>query len=185
MDLEFKFNKDNLKIKSNNEVNEIIDVKRDRKVNLILNDYFKNISIGENLKQIFNNISERKFTINQLSVSKYSENTVYVITLENDTKQFLLTIDKSTFAVIDFISKVTQVKDTYSSSAEIKYKFRPYQDKWILKESSVFSILDVDLGKETNLVIDVKLQVGDFNLNSFKGFNKTINPYKNIRSNFK
>ena len=37
LDLEFKFNKDNLKIKSNKEPKEIIDVERDRKVNRILN----------------------------------------------------------------------------------------------------------------------------------------------------
>ncbi|MGV0966659.1 hypothetical protein [Empedobacter falsenii] len=185
LDLEFKFNKDNLKIKSSKEPNKIIDVKRDRKVYIVLSDYFKNISIGKNLKQILNNISENKYTVNQVLVSKYSENTVYVITLENETKQVLLTIDKSTFAVIDFISKATQMKDKYSGLAEISYKFRPYQDKWILKESSVFSKLDVDLGKETNVKIDIKLKVGDFSLNSFKGFNKTINPYKDLRLNFK
>ncbi|MEG0931217.1 hypothetical protein, partial [Algoriella sp.] len=93
--------------------------------------------------------------------------------------------DKSTYAVIDYTSKVFEEKDKYSGLSEISYKFRPYQDKWILKESSVFSKLDVDLGEKTNVVIDIKLQVGDFNLKSFNGFNRTINPYKNIRSNFK
>ena len=185
LDLEFKFNKDNLKIKSNKEPKEIIDVERDRKVNIILNNYLKNISIIENLKNMFNNVIEKKYAVNKLSVSQYSDNTVYVITLENDTKQNLLTIDKSTYAVIDYTSKVFEEKDKYSGLSEISYKFRPYQDKWILKESSVFSKLDVDLGEKTNVVIDIKLQVGDFNLKSFNGFNRTINPYKNIRSNFK
>ena len=185
LDLEFKFNKDNLKIKSNKEPKEIIDVERDRKVNIILNNYLKNISIIENLKNMFNNVIEKKYAVNKLSVSQYSDNTVYVITLENETKQNLLTIDKSTYAVIDYTSKVFEEKDKYSGLSEISYKFRPYQDKWILKESSVFSKLDVDLGEKTNVVIDIKLQVGDFNLKSFNGFNKTINPYKNIRSNFK
>ena len=185
LDLEFKFNKDNLKIKSNKEPKEIIDVERDRKVNIILNNYLKNISIIENLKNMLNNVIEKKYAVNKLSVSQYSDNTVYVITLENDTKQNLLTIDKSTYAVIDYTSKVFEEKDKYSGLSEISYKFRPYQDKWILKESSVFSKLDVDLGEKTNVVIDIKLQVGDFNLKSFNGFNRTINPYKNIRSNFK
>lgn len=185
LDLEFKFNKDNLKIKSNKEPKEIIDVERDRKVNIILNNYLKNISIIENLKNMLNNVIEKKYAVNKLSVSQYSDNTVYVITLENDTKQNLLTIDKSTYAVIDYTSKVFEEKDKYLGLSEISYKFRPYQDKWILKESSVFSKLDVDLGEKTNVVIDIKLQVGDFNLKSFNGFNKTINPYKNIRSNFK
>ncbi|MEG0187868.1 hypothetical protein [Algoriella sp.] len=185
LDLEFKFNKDNLKIKSNKEPKEIIDVERDRKVNIILNNYLKNISIIENLKNMFNNVIEKKYAVNKLSVSQYSDNTVYVITLENETKQNLLTIDKSTYAVIDYTSKVFEEKDKYSGLSEISYKFRPYQDKWILKESSVFSKLDVDLGEKTNVVIDIKLQVGDFNLKSFNGFNRTINPYKNIRSNFK
>ena len=185
LDLEFKFNKDNLKIKSNKEPKEIIDVERDRKVNIILNNYLKNISIIENLKNMLNNVIEKKYAVNKLSISQYSDNTVYVITLENDTKQNLLTIDKSTYAVIDYTSKVFEEKDKYSGLSEISYKFRPYQDKWILKESSVFSKLDVDLGEKTNVVIDIKLQVGDFNLKSFNGFNKTINPYKNIRSNFK
>ena len=185
LDLEFKFNRDNLKIKSSKEPKEIIDVERDRKVNIILNNYLKNISIIENLKNMFNNVIEKKYAVNKLSVSQYSDNTVYVITLENDTKQNLLTIDKSTYAVIDYTSKVFEEKDKYSGLSEISYKFRPYQDKWILKESSVFSKLDVDLGEKTNVVIDIKLQVGDFNLKSFNGFNKTINPYKNIRSNFK
>ena len=185
LDLEFKFNKDNLKIKSNKEPKEIIDVERDRKVNIVLNNYLKNISIIENLKNMFNNVIEKKYAVNKLSVSQYSGNTVYVITLENETKQNLLTIDKSTYAVIDYTSKVFEEKDKYSGLSEISYKFRPYQDKWILKESSVFSKLDVDLGEKTNVVIDIKLQVGDFNLKSFNGFNRTINPYKNIRSNFK
>ena len=185
LDLEFKFNKDNLKIKSNKEPKEIIDVERDRKVNIILNNYLKNISIIENLKNMLNNVIEKKYAVNKLSISQYSDNTVYVITLENDTKQNLLTIDKSAYAVIDFTSKVFEEKDKYSGLSEISYKFRPYQDKWILKESSVFSKLDVDLGEKTNVVIDIKLQVGDFNLKSFNGFNRTINPYKNIRSNFK
>ena len=185
LDLEFKFNKDNLKIKSNKEPKEIIDVERDRKVNIILNNYLKNISIIENLKNMLNNVIEKKYAVNKLSISQYSDNTVYVITLENDTKQNLLTIDKSTYAVIDYTSKVFEEKDKYSGLSEISYKFRPYQDKWILKESSVFSKLDVDLGEKTNVVIDIKLQVGDFNLKSFNGFNRTINPYKNIRSNFK
>ena len=185
LDLEFKFNKDNLKIKSNKEPKEIIDVERDRKVNIILNNYLKNISIIENLKNMLNNVIEKNYAVNKLSVSQYSDNTVYVITLENDTKQNLLTIDKSTYAVIDYTSKVFEEKDKYSGLSEISYKFRPYQDKWILKESSVFSKLDVDLGEKTNVVIDIKLQVGDFNLKSFNGFNRTINPYKNIRSNFK
>ena len=185
LDLEFKFNKDNLKIKSNKEPKEIIDVERDRKVNIILNNYLKNISIIENLKNMLNNVIEKNYAVNKLSISQYSDNTVYVITLENDTKQNLLTIDKSAYAVIDFTSKVFEEKDKYSGLSEISYKFRPYQDKWILKESSVFSKLDVDLGEKTNVVIDIKLQVGDFNLKSFNGFNRTINPYKNIRSNFK
>lgn len=185
LDLEFKFNRDNLKIKSSKEPKEIIDVERDRKVNIILNNYLKNISIIENLKNMLNNVIEKKYAVNKLSVSQYSDNTVYVITLENDTKQNLLTIDKSTYAVIDYTSKVFEEKDKYLGLSEISYKFRPYQDKWILKESSVFSKLDVDLGEKTNVVIDIKLQVGDFNLKSFNGFNKTINPYKNIRSNFK
>ena len=185
LDLEFKFNKDNLKIKSNKEPKEIIDVERDRKVNIVLNNYLKNISIIENLKNMFNNVIEKKYAVNKLSVSQYSDNTVYVITLENETKQNLLTIDKSTYAVIDYTSKVFEEKDKYSGLSEISYKFRPYQDKWILKESSVFSKLDVDLGEKTTVVIDIKLQVGDFNLKSFNGFNRTINPYKNIRSNFK
>ncbi|MEG0930954.1 hypothetical protein, partial [Algoriella sp.] len=93
LDLEFKFNKDNLKIKSNKEPKEIIDVERDRKVNIILNNYLKNISIIENLKNMFNNVIEKKYAVNKLSVSQYSDNTVYVITLENETKQNLLTID--------------------------------------------------------------------------------------------
>ena len=185
LDLEFKFNRDNLKIKSSKEPKEIIDVERDRKVNIILNNYLKNISIIENLKNMLNNVIEKKYAVNKLSISQYSDNTVYVITLENDTKQNLLTIDKSAYAVIDFTSKVFEEKDKYSGLSEISYKFRPYQDKWILKESSVFSKLDVDLGEKTNVVIDIKLQVGDFNLKSFNGFNRTINPYKNIRSNFK
>lgn len=185
LDLEFKFNKDNLKIKSNKEPKEIIDVERDRKVNIVLNNYLKNISIIENLKNMFNNVIEKKYALNKLSVSQYSGNTVYVITLGNETKQNLLTIDKSTYAVIDYTSKVFEEKDKYSGLSEISYKFRPYQDKWILKESSVFSKLDVDLGEKTTVVIDIKLQVGDFNLKSFNGFNRTINPYKNIRSNFK
>ncbi|HEY4540341.1 MAG TPA: hypothetical protein VIG94_10070, partial [Faecalibacter sp.] len=70
---------------------------------------------------------------------------------------------------------------------EVMYKYRPFQNKWILKES--YRKWNTSYLDEVNTkhIIDVKinLEVNDFSDQPFPEFIKSVNEKNDIRKSFK
>ncbi|MFV0145471.1 hypothetical protein OBJ99_01505 [Empedobacter falsenii] len=184
LDLQFKFDKGSLKIKSNNKLKEHVKVNREKKVNLILSYYFNNLSILEILKDNHSKLLTNFYSVKKVDVSKYSNQIIYLIHLEDDNNKTLITVDKNNFAIVDFVAESYMTQDKGNGFSAISYKFRPHNGKWILKESALQANIDILSEEQMNIGIDVDINVSDYSDKPFKGFNKTINPYKDIRLNF-
>lgn len=67
------------------------------------------------------------------------------------------------------------------------YAYRPYQNKWILKESSTnWNVSYPDKNYEKHILdVKINLEVKDFSDQPFPEFNQSINEKKDIRKSFK
>ncbi|MEG0984133.1 hypothetical protein [Algoriella sp.] len=193
VDLQFRFKKDQVKIHSNNVVNERI-IGEGSKLNSSYSmfQYFKNISLLEVTKSMLNRFGEKYYDEEYVQISKYADKYMYEIEFSNQqskVKNWFL-IDKETFAIVEHQSKMENVE--YKKSNDIVvyydqiYKYRPFQGKWILKEtSSTSSTIYLD-NEKIKHVFDVKvnLEVKDFNSQPFPEFKKSVNEKMDIRRSF-
>ncbi|MDM1550252.1 hypothetical protein [Empedobacter falsenii] len=118
---------------------------------------------------------------------------MYEIEFKNSEADFtcFFLIDKESFAIVEHIAKRENeyFKETNNkiNNNEVMYKYRPYQNKWILKESYRNwnrTYLEEDKRQHT---IDVKinLEVKDFSVQPFPEFKKSVNEKMDIRRSFK
>lgn len=192
VDLQFKFNRDNLKIKSKGNVNNELKSGREPNTNIRLNYYLESIYLKDKyLLSFLRKINEKSFLELDLSLTKYADTFVYEIYLKTKTREDYLIIDKNTFAVIEY-SWDTYVSDTKINSnevlreAKIMYKYRPHQGNWILKETS--AIWNTTYQKETDKhELDMKFNVivNDYSNQSFPKYSKSVNEKMDIRRSFK
>lgn len=145
-----------------------------------MNQYFSNISLLEFIEKTLKRVSEKTYYEERVQVSKYADRYMYEIELRNSkanlTCSFL--IDKETFAIVESLSKKENKRFEESGSIlnnnEVMYKYRPFQNKWILKESYKkwkSTYLDEENSKHVNDV-KVYLEVKDFSKNPFPQFIK-------------
>ena len=193
-DLQFRFKKDQVKIHSNNLINKrIIGEGVHQKASYRMMHYFNDISLLRLVKDMQLKLVGKVYDQEKVLISKYADRYMYEVEFKNSginiTNSFL--IDKETFAIVEH--KVTQEnryneeEGTTMNFNEVVYKYRPYQNKWILKESYRkwnASYLEADKSQHTN---DVKviLEVKDFSTQPFPEFNKSVNEKMDIRRSFK
>jgi len=193
VDLQLRFKKNQVKIHSNGKANQrIIGEGMHQKWNYRLLHYFNNISLLNLIEKMHQKLVNKTYDEEKVLFTKYADKYMYEIEFKNSkqniTNNFL--IDKETFAIVEH--KVIQENKQYEKLEdfvvffELTYKYRPYQDKWILKESTSSSstiYLD-DLKNKHILDIKLKLEVNDFSKNPLPEFNKSINEKMDIRKSF-
>lgn len=194
VDLQFRFKKNNLQIKSNDKINNrIIGDELSNKQIFRLNFYFNDISLLDIIKKMHTKLSEKRYDKESVKISKYADRYMYEIEfknyLSNVTNWFL--IDKQSFVIVEHTSKQTKTeykKENYTINYNnLSYKYRPYKNKWILKESTKNwsnNYKEKDNTIHTN-IIKINLNVKDFNTQSFPSFNKSVNEKMDIRRSFK
>lgn len=194
VDLQFRFKKNNLQIKSNDKINNrIIGDELSNKQIFRLNFYFNDISLLDIIKKMHTKLSEKRSDKESVKISKYGDRYMYEVefknSLSNVTNWFL--IDKQNFAIVEHTSQQTKTeykKENYTINYNnLSYKFRPYKDKWILKESTKnwsSNYKEKDNTIHTNM-IKINLNVKDFNTQPFPSFNKSVNEKMDIRKSFK
>ena len=194
VDLQFRFKKGNVKILSNNVVNErIIGEGSVQNRTYSMYQYFNHISLLEVTKRMLNRFIEKYYDNERVQISKYADKYMYEIEFSNQQSKVVnwFLIDKETFAIVEHKTKMENVEYKKSNDIVVYYdmifKYRPYQGKWILKEtSSTSSTLHLDEEKNQHLFdVKVNLEVKDFSTQAFPEFNKYVNEKMDIRKSFK
>ena len=194
VNLQFRFKKNQVKIHSNGKVNNrIIGEGLHLKSSYKMNDYFNNISLINRVESMQKKLVEKSYDKEKVTITKYADKYMYELEFKksdiNLTNNFL--IDKETFAIVEHSS--IQENRNFEESGnklnnnEVMYKYRPFQDKWILKESYRnwnTTYLD-EMNTTHNIDVKINLEVKEFSEQPFPEFNKSVNEKKDIRINFK
>lgn len=188
-DLQLKFDKGKLEIKSKGEEN--IRNKKGRvlhDVRIVTANYLKNLYLINQLKIMQEDILQKKLTSTKVVNTKYANKPMFEVYLNKTANQgrYLL-IDRKSFSVVEYKSTIQNDKseDLKVNKNEISIKFRPYSDSWILKESNVLMDNYFKDDSSQNIILDYKLSTYNFSIISFPEFNKSVNAKKDIRQHFK
>lgn len=193
-DLQFRFKKDQVKIHSNNIINKrIVGEGVHQKASYRMMHYFNDISLLRLVKDMQLKLVGKVYDQEKVLISKYADRYMYEVEFKNSginvINSFL--IDKESFAIVEHKvrqeNRYNEEERTTMNFNEVVYKYRPYQNKWILKESYRkwnATYLDVDKSQHTNDV-KVNLEVKDFSTQPFPEYNKSVNEKMNIRRSFK
>ena len=193
VDLQFRFKKNQVKIHSNGkENNRIVGEGMHLKSSYKMNEYFNNISLLKRIESMHKKLVEKTYDYEKVWITKYADKYMYELEFKhnksNVTNIFL--IDKETFAIVEHTTiqenRNFENSGTTIHSNEVIYKYRLYQNKWILKES--FRNWNTTYLDEVNNkhILDVKinLEVKDFSDQPFPEFNKSVNEKMDIRKSF-
>ncbi|MGV0979146.1 hypothetical protein [Empedobacter falsenii] len=190
-DLQFKFKRGDLKIKSKGVVNNEIKSGREPNSNIRLNYYLESIYLKESVLQFLKLIKDKKQKEASLTLSKYGEKFVYEIFVKNSSRDYYFTIDKETFAIVDFVWN-TYVSDSKLpngetlTEAKVVYKYRPHNGNWVLKETSaIWNVANEKDNVNYTLDMNFSIIVNDYSLKPFAEFNKSVNEKIDIRRSFK
>jgi len=183
-----------LKIHSNNKLNEkIIGEGMHQKWSFSMLNFFNNISLLDVVKRMQLRFVEKKYTEETVLISKYADKDMYELEFKNlkgNVANWFL-IDKETFAIVEHKAKQENIQFEKSGDTiiyyDVIYKYRPYQGKWILRESSSTSSTEYLDDFKNKHVLDVKvsLEIKDFSNQPFSEFNKSVNEKADIRKSFK
>ena len=194
IDLQFRFKKNQVKVQSKGKVNErIIRDNSNINTNYTLNQYFNNISLKEIVQNTQQSLIEKHYGSDKVLVTKYADKYMYILEFKNskDNSDVFYTIDKESFAIVEYKksneNKLIEENDINTLFFEINYTYRPYQNKWILKESKInWNIIFPDKNMEKHHSdIKINLEVKDFSDKPFPEFNKSVNEKMDIRKTFK
>ena len=194
VDLQLRFKNNQVKIHSTGKANNrIVGEGMHQKWNYRLLHYFNNISLLGIIERMQKKLVEKTYDEEKVWITKYADKYMYEIKFINNksnvTNYFL--IDKETFAIVEHIAtqenKLYEKQNDYVVFHELIYKYRPYQNKWILKESQASSsTIYLDEMKNKHILdIILNLEVKDFSNQPFPEFNKSINEKMDIRKSFK
>jgi len=194
VDLQLRFKNNQVKIHSNGKANNrIVGEGMHQKWNYRLLHYFNNISLLGIIERMQKKLVEKTYDEEKVWITKYAEKYMYELEFKhnksNVTNYFL--IDKETFAIVEHIA--TQENHLYEKQNDfvvnfgLTYKYRPYKNKWILKESqSSSSTIYLDEMKNKHILdVILNLEVKDFSDQPFLEFNKSVNEKMDIRKSFK
>ena len=190
VDLQFKFRKDEFKIKSKETPNKIIDSDYQYKINTALKNYIGSINIKNKLVDVLEKLSTQHYNHRKIMVSKYSDKMIYEITLEANDVNVKIFVDKDSYAIVEFFSdgKNYKTKDNinviYSS---VNYKYRLHKGFWVLKESEALRNITFKnyIGDDILVNKIFKIKVLDYSSKLFPEYPKNININFDIRKSFK
>lgn len=135
---------------------------------------------------------DKKYKFTDLKKSSYAEKKMYEIILENDIddKTFFL-IDRETFSVVEYALQLNNVILTNKNLplervGHISFKYRPYNDQWVLKESEVNFRMNLKQLNKEDLMIDFMHKISSWNFSEkpFQYFNKTLNLGQDLHDQF-
>lgn len=191
-DLQFKFKRGDLKIKSKGNVNNEIKSGREPNSNIRLIYYLESIYLKEKyIKQFLGLLKEKKYEEANLSLTKYGDRFIYEVTIKTKSRDLFLLIDKESFAVVEFYWETNIPETKYSGNeflreAKVVYRYRPHNGNWVLKETSAIwnttyekDDIKIDLDMSFNIIVN------DYSLKPFPEFNKSVNEKMDIRRSFK
>ncbi|MDM1042352.1 MULTISPECIES: hypothetical protein [Empedobacter] len=191
-DLQFKFKRGDLKIKSKGIVNNEIKSGWQPNANINLSEYLKSIYLKDSYLQSFvEKLKDKSFLESDLTMTKYADSFVYEIHLKTNSTDYYLTIDKKSFAVVEFsfisYNRVKEVSpNNFLRDAKVVYKYRPHNGNWVLKETSAIWNTTYEKDDEkTDLDMNFSIIVNDYSLKPFPEFNKSVNEKMDIRRSFK
>ena len=136
-------------------------------------------------------LKDKSFLESDLTMTKYADSFVYEIHLKTNSTDYYLTIDKKSFAVVEFsfisYNRVKEVSpNNFLRDAKVVYKYRPHNGNWVLKETSAIWNTTYEKDDEkTDLDMNFSIIVNDYSLKPFPEFNKSVNEKMDIRSSFK
>ena len=190
--LQFKFKRGDLKIRSKGVVNNEIKSGWQPNTNIKLSEYLKSYYLKDVYIQSFvNKLNEKSFLESNLTLTKYADSFVYEIHLKINSTDYYLTIDKKSFAVIEF-SLLSYNRDkevspnNFLREGKVFYKYRPHKGNWVLKETSaIWNVTYEKENEKTDLDMSFNIIVNDYSLKPFPEFNKSVNEKMDIRRSFK
>jgi len=186
VNLQFKFDKNDLKIKSTGKINKKYKKGQKIKVNINTFDYLKNIYFFDGLKEMYENTSNKRYISTKVVNSKYAEKPMFEVYLnKTNERQIYLLVDKSTFSIVEFKSNLIKNKNLNLDIKEnnISIKFRPHKDNWILKESSIYMETSF-INSSANISFDYIIKTYDFGAKPFPEFKKDVKENEDIRKIF-
>lgn len=188
LDLQLRFKKDNLSIKSNNQVKERIinEPNYGYKINLLP------ILGMVSLKEFVNDYLKyyKKYKPSKVNLTKYGDELMYEFYLDNNSFHRFL-VAKDSFAIVEYKvdAEGIEIKKSQQTVNFVNtyYRYRPYQGKYILKELMRNWSTDYKGGDGSNHNVNAKmnLEVKDFSTQPFAEFNKSVNEKMDIRRSFK
>lgn len=193
LNLQLKYNKGKVKVKTSGIVkNKLEEGKAPIHLSFDQSEYFKHLYILETLKSIYQKFVDKKYKFTDLKKSSYAEKKMYEIILENDMddKTFFL-IDRETFSVVEYALQLNNVILTNKNLplervGHISFKYRPYNDQWVLKESEVNFRMNLKQLDKEDLKIDFMHKISSWNFSEkpFQYFNKTLNLGQDLHDQF-
>jgi len=194
VDLQLRFKNNQVKIHSNGKANDrIVGEGMHQKWDYRLLHFFNNISLHRLIESMHKKLVEKTYDEEKVWLTKYADKYMYELKFKNNKFNVInyFLIDKETFAIVEHTT--TQENQLYEKQNDfvvyygLTYKYRPYKNRWILKESqSSGSTIYLDEMKNKH-ILDRKLnlEVKDFSDQPFPEFNQSVNEKMDIRKSFK
>lgn len=193
LNLQLKFDKGKVKAKSSG----IVKNKHEKgiaplKLDFDKSDYFKHLYVLEGIKSVYDNLLKNQYTTSKLGFTEYAEKKMYEIHLENKegSKNYFL-IDRETFSVVEYkLNLNNRIKTNKNTPLQrngiISFRYRPYRDAWVLKDSEVNFKMYLEQANKQILEIDFFHQISAWNFSNkpFEYFNKTIDLNQNLHDRF-
>ena len=187
LDLQLRFKKDNLMIKSKENAIERIVNEPNYGYIVRLNPILKDIHLKSKIEDYLKHYSTLKPS--SVKLTKYGNEYMYEFHLENSVYHRFL-IAKDSFALVEFSIDGENLNSEKSKNlvnyVNTYYKYRPYQGKYILRELARNWSTDYkeNDGTHHNVTSKVNLEVKEFGEQPFPEFNKSVNEKSDIRKNF-
>ena len=193
LNLQLKLDKGKVKAKSSG----IVKKKYERgvapvEINFDKSEYFKHLYVLEAVKSTYENLNKNNFISKDLKIIEYAGKKMFEISLENknNDKTYYL-IDRETYSIVECELKINNVIATNKNTplervGKISYKYRPFNDKWVLKESKVIFNMNLKEFNNQDLNIDFEHKISTWNFSEkpFQHFNKNINLSENLHNLF-
>ncbi|MGL5234526.1 MAG: hypothetical protein ACRC8Z_07220 [Empedobacter falsenii] len=188
LDLQLRFKKDNLSIKSNNNVHKRIINEPNYGYIIKLNPILSEISLKNKVNSYLKYYT--KYKVSTVNLAMYGNELMYEFyLLDHVCHRFL--IAKDSYAIVEYSMDAEDLKFNNEKQTvnfvNTYYRYRPYQGKYILKEfmrnwSTDYKEND---GSDHNVNVKINLEVKDFSTQLFSEFNKSVNEKMDIRRSFK
>ncbi|MFV0158895.1 hypothetical protein OBK24_10595 [Empedobacter falsenii] len=188
LDLQLRFKKDNLSIKSYNRVNIRIINEPNYGYIIKLNPILGEISLKNKVNSYLKYYT--KYKVSTVNLTMYGNELMYEFYLLDHVYHRFL-IAKDSYAIVEYSMDAEDLKFNKEKQTvnfvNTYYKYRPYQGKYILKElmrtwSTDYKEND---GSDHNVHVKINLEVKDFSMQPFPEFNKSVNEKMDIRRSFK